>query len=281
MEDLCDAGQNVAWARALGNWGHIASDGNAATLNRSTGGLLLGADTQIDNHWRAGVMGGFSQTKFSNNERGSGSSTDYHLGVYAGGQWDALALRTGAAYTWHDISANRSVAFPGFADSLKAKYHAGTAQVFGEVGYGVQAGAVKLEPFANLAYVNLSTGGFTEQGGAAALSSKSSSTGTAFSTLGLHASTNVDFGGGVQATAKGTLGWRHAFGNTTPTSQMALSGGNAFTVAGVPVAKNAAVLDAGLDFKVGKNTTLGVSYNGQFGSGVRDNGVRANLQMKF
>jgi outer membrane autotransporter protein len=240
----------------------------------------VGADAQLDDHWRAGVMGGFSQTRFDADGRGSGSSANYHLGLYAGGHWDALALRTGAAYTWHDVSANRPAAFPGFADSLKSGYHAGTAQVFSELGYGVQAGAVRLEPFATLAYVNLSTGGFIEQGGTAALSGKSGSTSTAFSTLGVHASTQVDLGG-VQATAKGTLGWRHAFGDTTPASRMAFAGGNAFMVGGVPIARNAAVLDAGLDFAIGKNTTLGVSYNGQFSPGARDNGVRATLNMKF
>jgi outer membrane autotransporter protein len=148
------------------------------------------------------------------------------------------------------------------------------------LGFGVQAGAVALMPFANLAYVHLSTGSFAEQGGAAALTARSGSTGTTFSTLGLHASTRLDLGS-VQATAKGTLGWRHAFGDTAPVSQMAFAGGSAFTVAGVPIARNAAVLDAGLDFAIGKHATLGVSYNGQFGSGVTHHGVRGNLQVKF
>ncbi|WP_164107929.1 autotransporter outer membrane beta-barrel domain-containing protein, partial [Serratia marcescens] len=68
-----------------------------------------------------------------------------------------LALRTGAAYTWHDITTNRSVVIPGFGDSLKGKYGAGTAQVFGELAYGLNMGAARFEPFANLAYVNLHT----------------------------------------------------------------------------------------------------------------------------
>jgi outer membrane autotransporter protein len=189
-------------------------------------------------------------------------------------------LRAGTAYTWHDVSTRRSVAFPGFTDSLKDGKHASTAQVFGELGYGVQAGAVRLEPFVNLAYVHVSSASVNEKGGTAALQGKSGSAGTAFSTLGVHASTALDLGA-ARATARGTLGWRHAFGGATPDARLSFAGGDAFMVAGVPVAKNAPVFDAGLDFKIGKNTTLGVSYNGQFGSGVRDNGVRATLNVMF
>jgi outer membrane autotransporter protein len=276
----CNPTQSVAWGRVLGNWGRNASDGNAARLNRSTGGLLFGADMQAAGHLRVGVMGGFGQTRFDTDARGSGNSTDYHVGLYAGGQWDALALRTGVAYARHDVSTHRSMAIPGVANNLKADYSAGTTQVFGELGYGVQMGATRWEPFANLAYVNVRAKDFTEQSGATALTGQSGSTGTTFSTLGLHASTAIDLGS-VQATARGTLGLRHAFGDAAPTSSLTFTGGDAFTVAGVPLARNAAVLGMGLDFKIGQNSTLGISYNGQFGGGVRDNGVRAALSVKF
>ena len=48
-------------------------------------------------------------------------------------------------------------------------YDAGTAQVFGEVGYRIDTASASFEPFANVAYVNLHTDGFAETGGAAAL----------------------------------------------------------------------------------------------------------------
>jgi outer membrane autotransporter protein len=275
----CDGQQNASWVRALGHWGRTASDGNAAGLRQSTGGLLLGADAALDAHWRIGALGGFSETELRS-ERGSGRSSNTHLGVYAGGQWETLALRLGAAYTWHAISANRTAAFTGFAEHLKSGYHAGTAQAFGELGYAMERGGVRLEPFVNLAYVHLSSEGFTEHGGVAALTVKRGSTNTRFSTLGLHALGHVDLGR-VQATLKGTLGWRHAFGETTPAARLALTGGAGFTVAGAPITRNAAVLDAGLDFAIGRNTTLGVSYNGQFGPDMNSNGVRANLQVRF
>ncbi|WP_163317183.1 autotransporter outer membrane beta-barrel domain-containing protein, partial [Enterobacter hormaechei] len=89
-----------------------------------------------------------------------------HVGLYGGTTWGALAFRTGTAFTVHDITATRSVILPGLSDTLTGHYNAGTAQVFGELGYGINAGAARFEPFANLAYVSLHTDAFTEKGGA-------------------------------------------------------------------------------------------------------------------
>ncbi|MER9657252.1 autotransporter domain-containing protein [Mesorhizobium sp. M0152] len=179
---------------------------------------------------------------------------------------------TGAAYSWSRLSTHRSVAFDGFTDALSADYDAGTA-----LAYKPDAGRFRFEPFANLAYV---TDGFTETGGAAALTSAGTSTAASFSTLGLRGSTDFELGG-VNATARGMLGWRHAFGDVTPTSTFAFAGGDAFIIAGVPIARDAALFEAGLDLQLAAYATLGLSYSGQLGSGVFDQGARVNLRVKF
>jgi outer membrane autotransporter protein len=85
----------------------------------------------------------------------------------------------------------------------------------------------------------------------------------------------------MQAMARGMLGWRHAFGDTTPLSTLAFTGSDAFTVAGVPIARDSALIEAGLDLNLTPNATLGVSYQGQFGGGASQNGFKANLAVKF
>lgn len=269
------------WGRAFGSWGSTNSDGNAARLTRSTGGFFVGGDAPIFDTWRLGMVAGYSRTDFNvRDRRSSGTSDNYHLGLYGGTTWGNLSFRTGAAYTWHDISTSRGLIFPGFGDSLKGKYAAATAQVFGELAYGLDAGRARFEPFGNLAYVNLQTDGFRESGGAAALSSYSGSTDATFSTLGLRASTSFMLGD-INTAARGTLGWRHAFGNVTPLSTFTFAGGAPFTIVGVSVAKNAAVVEAGLDFAIAPSATLGVSYSGQFASGVSDQSVRGTFNWKF
>lgn len=269
------------WTRAYGSWGDTKGDGNAAKAKRGTRGVLVGADRRFGD-WRLGVLGGAGSSSVSVDERQSSAKIDsYHLGLYGGTEWGALALRTGASYTHHSIDTRRRIAFTGLGGTPEASYGAGTTQVFGELGWRIDAGTVALEPFANLAHVNLRTGSFTERGSLAGLHGRSESGSTTFTTLGLRASTKLDLGG-TEATLRGTLGWRHAFGDVSQTAALAfMGGGNAFTVAGVPVAKNAAVVEAGLDFAFKQDLTLGVSYNGQFGNGVKDHGLKANLLWKF
>lgn len=271
----------AVWGQAFGSWGHSNGNANAARIVRSSGGFVTGIDVAMADNWRIGLLTGYSRSNFSvDAQRALSGSDNYHFGVYGGTQRGNLAFRFGSTYTWHDITSSRSVALPGFFNRLSADYSASTAQVFGELGYQIEAGQFGFEPFANLAYVNLHSNGFVERGGAAALTSRGGDTGTAFTTLGLRASTDFALGN-VRTTARGTLGWLHAYGDLTSVSVMSFAGGNPFIVTGVPIATDAAVVEAGLDLHVTRQATLGISYGGQFGGAVTDQSVRGNFTMRF
>jgi subtilase-type serine protease len=280
--------QFAVWGSAFGSWGTFNSDGNAATISRDIGGFVTGIDQRAFDTWRVGLLGGYSHSTYAvGDRRSSGTSDDYHIGLYGGTEWSNIAFRSGAIYTWHDVYTNRTVAFPGFSDLLRdSGSGAYTAQVFGEFGYRIDAvrtpvGALSYEPFANIAYVSLSTNHFTETGGPAALSGLADTSGVTFTTLGLRASGDVALGNGMTMTARGTVGWKHAFGDTTPLATLLFAGGSPFTVAGVPIAQDAAVIDAGVDVRVAPNATVGLSYGGQFGSGLTDQTVRGTFNAKF
>jgi len=139
-----------------------------ASAARSGG--LAGGDVAVNDTWRLGLFAGYSHDRFANDDRASsGASDNYHLGLYGGGQWGSFGLSGGAAYSFSRIETARLVAFPGFADSLMARYDAGTAQIFGGAGYRIDTAAASFEPFANLAYVSARSDGFAERGGAALL----------------------------------------------------------------------------------------------------------------
>lgn len=269
------------WGTGFGNWGSRESNGHAADLESTTGGFLVGADTQIADSWRLGLLAGYSHTSFNVDDRNSsGDSDNYHLGVYGGSQWGNLGFRAGATYTWHDINIRRSIAFPGFSDDASAEYNARTAQVFGELGYRIDTNRVAFEPFVNLAYVNFKTDAFAETGGAAALVSRKTDTDDTFTTLGVRASSDFMLGN-VTTAARGMLGWRHAFGDTTPHSNLAFTGSSAFAISGVAIAKDTLVLEAGLDFKLSPQATIGVFYSGQFAGKAQDNTFKADISFKF
>ncbi|MCY1553479.1 Extracellular serine protease [compost metagenome] len=96
----------------------------------------------------------------------------------------------------------------------------------------------------------------------------------------MRTSTDVSFGE-TAAVLSGTVGWRHAFGDVVPTSTLAFAGGQGFTVGGAPIARDAALVEAGIDFKIALAATFGVNYTGQIASGVSDHGVNAKLKVSF
>lgn len=270
------------WAQGYGGWGNTNSNGNTASISNTVGGFLMGADVAVADNARAGLIGGYSRSIFdADDSSSSGSMNSYDLGLYAGAQFGAVALRGGASYTWHDLSMSRSVVFPGFAESLEGNDTLGTAQVFGEIGYDMELGAVALEPFAGLSYVDVAGASLDEEGGAAALSVSTGGMRTLYSTFGVRLATTVEAGGRT-LTPYATLGWQHAFGDITPAATMQFAGGaTPFSVSGVPVAKDALLLEAGLTYALSPRAQIGATYAGQLAGGASQNAFTAQFSLKF
>ncbi|KFC62385.1 putative Outer membrane autotransporter barrel domain protein [Bosea sp. LC85] len=270
------------WGRGFGSWSRHDSDGNAAKLARTMGGFLIGADLPLGTAGRIGLAGGYSNSRLDVNSRLSKAASDsYHLALYGGTQWGHLGLRLGAAQSWHDLDIGRSITFPGFADAVTTGYQARTAQLFGEAGYRVRLGGLTLEPFTNLAYVHLGADGFQERGRSAALTGMSSRFAATFTTLGLHLASDIVLDGAQTVTVRGTLGWRHAFGDIDTTAVLAFTSGTPFGIAGLPIARDALVTEAGLDYALASDITLGVSYSGQISRDAQDHGLKGNFTWRF
>jgi len=268
----------VFWSEGYGAWGE--STGSSADMDRSSGGFFIGGDVALNDIWRAGFAGGYGRSSFDIDDRASSADADtYTLAAYAGAEIGAFGLRFGAAHSWHDVDTSRAIGFAGFADRAEASYDARTAQLFGEAGYTIRHGAASFEPFAGLAYVNLHTDAFSESG-RAGLGFASDTTDVTYTTLGLRAATALDLGG-MAARLHGTLGWQHAFGDTTPTARAAFAGGSGFTVEGVPIAEDAALLKAGFDIDLSGAASLDISYTGRLAEDIKDHGFGARLSVKF
>ncbi|MDZ5699001.1 autotransporter domain-containing protein [Chelativorans sp. M5D2P16] len=269
----------VFWTSGYGSWGEREGDDNAADFDRSLGGLFLGADAQVSDNWRVGAIAGYGRSSFDADDRASsGSVNSYHLGLYGGARYGAVGVNLGTAYTWHDVETERMVDFSGFQETLSADYDASTAQAFGEINYRIETERATFEPFLGLAHVRVDTDGFRENGDAALTGD--GSVDATFSTIGVRAATEFSVGE-TQARAHGLVGWRHAFGDTTPQFSHSFAGGDRFSVAGAPIAKDAAVLQAGIDFDLSPDATLGVSYSGQFADNVSDHGFKADFKVRF
>ncbi len=267
-----------SWITGYGARGETDATPGTARMETDLRGVLFGVDRALGDHWRLGVLGGYSRTDVTQRARLSSASVDtWSAGLYGGAEAGAWGLDFGAIHNWHAVDTSRSVRIGDLSQQLSAGYDARSWQLFAEAGYEVQAGALMLEPFAGVSYTGLATDGFSESGGDAALTASSDTDHTAFTTFGMHGAVALS----DRFHVRGMAGWRHAFGDTDPSSTHTLSGSSAFTVTGAPTAEDAVVTEFGIEASLSDNAFLGVAYKGQYGDGAADHGVNAGLRVMF
>jgi outer membrane autotransporter protein len=271
------------WAQGLGGWGHADSDGNAASLKSRFGGFLSGVDARFGETWRAGFVAGYMRSDLNVDARASSAGIDsVQFGGYASGRVGAFNVRGGASYSLDSIDTSRTIVFPGFADKASARFHGNVGQVFGEVGYGMAFGSVAVEPLAGLAYVHVRDGSFLESGGVAALSGASANENTGYSFLGVRAATAMPLANGTVLIPRGMLQWQHAFGDVTPATGLAFQGtGAAFSVAGIPIARDTALVEGGFDWRFSPQAKLGAFYQGELAAHAQTHAVKGGFTWDF
>ncbi|RBL83813.1 hypothetical protein DDE05_27940 [Streptomyces cavourensis] len=259
------------WVQIGGDWRNLAGDGNASSLTQRSTNLTLGGDAAIGGGWRAGGAFGYTDARLSERS-GSGNATigSYTATVFGGKAYGLgagkLKLMAGGAYSWHDIDSRRSVRYGSLNETLTAGYRGGTTQLFTEAGYALAlSDLATIEPFVGVTWSQLRMQGFSESGGAAALSSEGLRQRNLSSLAGLRGSWQLP---GYAIALRGMLGWRHVYGSTLPVASMAFDQGPAFSVTGTPIARDAARVEFGADLMTVRNLAAGLSYGGEFGGGT-------------
>ncbi|EEA94733.1 autotransporter domain-containing protein [Pseudovibrio sp. JE062] len=270
------------WGQVYGSWGEFFSDGNARTTGRSVGGVLVGVDATYFDMVQLGVVAGFGRTSIDISSIDASSDSDsYSVGGYASANpIDNVKLRGGVAGTWYNIATDRDVAlFP--EETLSADQFAGSVQVFGELGYTLESTYGNLEPFAGVAYAYLTGPGFNESGGAAALKADSQSNSLTFLTLGTRGEfdlSNYLYG---DTSFVGLAAWQYASAETLDYTQSFIDSGNPFTVASVPIARNVALIETGLQSNLTEHIQLNVNYYGLLSDEAVDHGANARLFVQY
>lgn len=281
----CHADRLVLWHQSYGSRGRNFGDGNAATMNHTSAGFLMGADVPVFSTARIGAMIGYSNDSFhvSSGRDSSGHSNNVTIGAYGGNHWGRVNLRLGANYTWNMLSVNRTVNFNGYNGAkLNAGYLSGTAQGFGEIGYRLRGQKIAFEPFAGLSYVSVHSGSFREKGSVEALEGRSFMKGVTFSTFGLRTSASYQMGKSMLM-PRLMIGYRHSFGSLAPKAPMSFAASDdaAMRIAGTPLASDVAVLDAGFSLRVTDQIDVGLFYLGQYGIKATDSGLKGSLRVTF
>ncbi|MBV8838615.1 MAG: autotransporter domain-containing protein, partial [Alphaproteobacteria bacterium] len=273
----------VFWAQGFGAWGTFNSDGNAAAVHRDLAGFMSGVDTRIGGNGRAGFAAGYTGSQNNLDGRGSANVETGHVAAYGGISAGALNVRAGADYAFHTISTDRTIVFPGFFDRAFANYDGATGQIFAEAGYGFALANLAVEPFAGAAWVRVHTDGGAERALLAGLNFASTSFDVGYATLGIRAASLVPLANGMVLVPRASLAWQHAFGSTAAGDVLAFQAAPTlpFAISGVPIARDAALIEAGLDLALNAHATIGASYAGQLAGNVSDHGAKGKFVWKF
>ncbi|KAF1014948.1 MAG: Extracellular serine protease [Stenotrophomonas maltophilia] len=268
----------------IGGNNRLDGNGNAARTEMNSHGVLVGVDHDFSG-WQLGLLGGGgrSDIKQAGGRAARSKIDNTHLGVYAGHNWGAFGLRGGLGFSRHKIDSTREVAFPGITNTLSARYDAKTRQAFIEAAYRFGGREAGLEPYLQLARVDVDVDSVNERGGVPALHGQVGDTGTTLATAGLR------FDKGLKASfqqdswlhVRGGVGHRRASGDRNQIAQLAFDGGNTFAVNGAPIADGAVVAELGLSACLTANQQLELGYSGQFGDDSRDHAANLRWSVRF
>lgn len=278
-----DDSRRGLWMSAYGSWGRTDGDGNAAKIQRDIGGFFMGYDVLRGEEWALGALAGYGSATMDVAARGSRATTDdIHIGAYGGVKKGNFIASASLVHMWRNMDTRRNVSFPGFTDTLTATYQATVTQLFGEVAYQWAFGKAALEPFLQGAYVDVSTDGIRETGGAARLTSTGRISEDFFvSTVGARLKYGLPLGNGnFGVTAE--AGYRRISGGSFKTPiDFNLPAGPVMRVAGVPFERDVAALGLVASGQIGKNVQIDFGYRGQLGKALKDHGVRGGVTVQF
>ena len=211
----------------------------------------------------------------------------------------AFDLKLGAIAASSDTHTNRTISFPMFSGTAGSSYGGYAAQGFAEASYhlpwhwtiwsmlpGLESLSVSYEPFLQEAIIHLGQDRYAETafatgfGGAAGLIGASRDYDIGTTTLGLR--TEYKLAALPGFTLRTLNGWRYAYGDVRPSVSQSFAGAfGSFTVAGVPVDRNAFGSETNLDYAVSSAVTVGLSYAGQFGNRSSDNAFKGHVDVNF
>lgn len=268
------------WATGIGNWSKVDAGGASVDMDVDYYAGLVGGEVAYGNNNKVGVFFGAGTTESDASVDGKVESNDIHFGVYGENAWDALGVTYGFTYTTQDRDSSRTLLVKDQLGANSVNYDAEVMQVFGEVSYkGFNRDAFTVEPYAGLSYMKISADSFTEKVGSHEFKTQLDDQKVGTVNVGVRGAMPFSVAG-LNMAVKGDVGYMQFFGDKESTAKMTLGDAGTANLKGEELSGMGAV-GLGVDAAIGKNTTIGVSYTGAFGSDITSHGVGATLRVKF
>lgn len=268
----------------VGLWGQVfgghASQGlrdDISGYRANYRGLLIGADRSINDSLRVGALLNATKTSIDGEGDNTGSSADVNsygataYGTYTGDPW-YVNVMAGAARQQYNTT--RAISYTGFSGTADGNFNGSQYLAAARAGYPFDLDAwlpgTTLTPIVGLRYSTLRQNGYTETGGAAALSVTPVTYNSLKSELGVKLERDIDTSYGMLLPSV-QLGWRHEYKDSA--TQVGASfaadgtGSTVFMTQGATPVSDVAVLDVGVTLLKKSNLSLSAKYTLEAGGG--------------
>lgn len=275
------------WGQAFGGQSRQSEREDIAGYHANYHGMLLGADAQLNDSWRAGGLFSYANTSVNNDGANKHSSADvdsYGLIAYATYTANPWYLNLSAGAVQHQYDSKREIDIVGFNGTAKGSYDGMQYLAAAQAGYPIDLGSsTTLTPIAGLTYSTLKLDSYTEKGGnGAALHVNSDDINSLKSDLGvkLERSFATTYG---ELTPVAQLTWRHEFRDeglrSVANFAADVAGETSFASNGPSAINDTGVLNLGVTLVRSDRLSLAARYTLEAGSGYTAN--TGNLQARW
>lgn len=250
------------WAQAVGGHGNTRSDGNAPGYKSDSGGLLIGADTEVSERLALGLAYQFNNTRLSYDTLGDSATVQGHqLSIYGRYTMDDWRFKAIAGYGWNSYDTRRDIVIGSDITRASADYDGRETGLYLEAAYRIDQGVYAIEPLLSVQHVVLRQDSFREKGaGALGLSADGQTSRSLISMLGGRLQRPLADSG---LTGELRAFWRRQWADRGSEVDVAFQGapGVNFQVSGLEQERDSAVLGIGLSGKASEHLALQLDYN--------------------
>ena len=276
------------WGQAFGGQANQGNRSGASGYRAGYSGLLIGADTALNDQWRVGGVFSYADTSVNAGGDNTGSSAHikaYGLTGYGGYTAERWYLNLSGGIVRQKYDTLRSIGYTGFSGNAAGQFDGTQYIASAQAGYPINLNATTtLTPIAGLTYSRMTQDAYTETGSVAALRVNSASTSSVKSDLGakLERTLKTSYG---EITPSVQLSWRHEYRDTSIQSVANFaadtSGATSFTTQGAATNRNTGVLVLGTTLARSQNLTLAARYTLEAARGYTAQTADLRLRYQF
>jgi outer membrane autotransporter protein len=267
------------WVTGFGDFVSVDSDANAKGYDFTTGGVSLGIDYRIGDHFAIGAMGEYSHTWTSLDPSGHVDVDSGRGGMYATWFNHGMYLN-GAIYGGYNTYDSNRAGFGGLASGSTEGAEWST---FISGGYDFHFGQLTAGPLASLQYTDVHIDGFSENGSLAPLAIHSGSAESLRSDVGFRLFYQWQIGTIViEPSVKAAWEHEYKYSALPITAGFADISGPSATFFGPSEGHDSAVVSAGIAVRFTSTISTYFNYDGQLGrSNYDSNAVTGGVRISF